>query len=222
MIDLLLLDDAADRLRGVTAALGLRDGPRRVEAVLPDLLREADDALLLALAQGLGGLLGDAAAVRVLETLARRGGPVRVAALRALRGEASVARLGASAVAPAPPAAASPLAEAVSVADGSSSALGAASPQPTGGPAAEAPGPGAPLRSASWSEPFEVVLADPAPARLSQAALALVDLAERRPADATREALQALAGRLAMASFDHEGEVQAGLARLARGLKALG
>lgn len=222
MIDLLLLDDAADRHRGVSAALGQRDGPRRVEAALPDLLREADDALLLALAQGLGGLLGDAAAVRVLETLARRGGSVRVAALRALRGEASVARPGPPEVAPAP-AGAAPPAESVPVIDESTSARGAAGPQPAGVPAADASGPGgASPHSVAWSEPFERVLADPAPARLSQAALALVDLAERRPADATREALQALAGRLAMASFDHEGEVQAGLARLARGLKALG
>lgn len=202
MIDTLLTGDPAGRLRCVGEVLSRADAPARVEAALPDLLRDGDEPLLEAVAQGLARFPDEVAARRVLEVLARRGGRVRAAALTSLRGALGEVPVDVRATTPGPP----PPAQVESA------------------PVATAPdagGPSAPASAPAWDAPFEALLTAPSAAGLSEAALALMELSEQRPAAATREALQALAGRLAMASFDHEGELQAGLARLAKGLKAL-
>jgi hypothetical protein len=72
-----------------------------------------------------------------------------------------------------------------------------------------------------WAAPFEALLVAPNREALQQAALTLLEWEDARPAGASPAALRALAGRLAMASLDQEGELQQQLARLARGLKAL-
>lgn len=193
MIEALLATEPADRVRALERALAGAEGASAVEAALPDLLREGDEALLMTIAGGLGRLGSqDVAAARVLETLSRRGGRVRVAALNALRGGATPGAAAASAVAP----------EEVR-------------PVESGRAVAALP----PSRSLA---PFDAALAEPTSARLAEAALALVDLAGQRPGDTSREAIEALAGRFAMTALDHAGEVQEGLVRLAKGLRALG
>lgn len=206
MHDSLLLGTRPERLRELATVLSGPGAPASLEAALPDLLREGDDVVLSAVATGLSGFRADASGGRVLETLARRSGAVRAAALRALRGEtaAAVAPVG---VIPAP------------------AARTSETPAPRVAPPASAaettpPAP-AHVPAADWAAPFEAVLADPTAEAVRRAALALLELAEARPAAATQEALRELAGRLAMASFDHEGSVQQGLARLAKGLKGL-
>lgn len=87
MLELLLTgatpEERLDGLRGVLAAPGAGEA---LEAALPDLLREPDEALLVAAARGLTPLAADPAARRVLEVLARRAGDTRPVALAALRG----------------------------------------------------------------------------------------------------------------------------------------
>lgn len=75
------------RLRALDQVLQGPDAGARLEAALPDLLREGEEGLLLRAAEGLAQHVGrDGAARRVLEVLARRSGGTRAAALRALRG----------------------------------------------------------------------------------------------------------------------------------------
>lgn len=75
------------RLRALDQVLQGPGAGARLEAALPDLLREGEEGLLLRAAEGLAPhATGDGAARRVLEVLARRPGGTRAAALRALRG----------------------------------------------------------------------------------------------------------------------------------------
>lgn len=224
-------DRSADRHERLEALLGLPDAAVRVEAALPDLLRDGDEALLVAVAEGLGSRATEEPACRVLETLARCGGRVRVAALVALRGTGAPASSSGQGVTPtAGVSAASPVPTATAAGHApveapASAPAAPAAREPVVSPAAsESPSAAgvAPSAAPRWDAAFEAVLANPTAATLAQAALALVDLADRRPEGATREAVQALAGRLAMASLDHEGELQSGLARLAKRLEALG
>jgi Meckel syndrome type 1 protein len=227
LIETLVTGDLAGRLHAVEEVVGRTDGPAGVEGALPDLLREGEDDLLEALARALGRRPDSEAAHRVLETLARRGGRVRVAALTALRGQTDRLETPAlraeppPALAPAGPAAAATAPARLSVASVEPSAPAERRAAAPGEATREATGAGEAPDETAWRAPFELLLSGPTRERIAEAALALVDLTDARPAWATREALQALAGRLAMASFEHEGELQAGLARLAKGLKAL-
>lgn len=214
MHDALLLGTRPERLRELAAILSSPAAPATLEAALPDLLRDGDDAVLGAVAAGLVAFRSDPGGLRVLESLVRRSGTVRSAALRALRGEVAAAS---TAPAPAVAPARTPTPAAPALAP---TPAPAPAPAPTPMPATAATvTPSA--TGADWATPFEAVLADPSAELIRKAALMLLELADARPATATREALHALAGRLAMASFDHEGQVQQGLGRLAKGLKAL-
>ncbi|MCO5169651.1 MAG: hypothetical protein M9894_25210 [Planctomycetes bacterium] len=186
----LLTGDSRERLEALEALLRAdeRKAPRLLEAALPDLLRDADDALLEGVSRALAMSSEDPAARRLLETLAGRAGVVRAAALRALRGEVT-ARPSRERPEEAPPAP----------------------------PSSPAPGPGS-EGEAAWTAPFEAALADPTSERLADAALALVELTAT---GGRLDGAERLAGRLAMAALERAGEAQAGLVRLARGLKAL-
>lgn len=210
MIEALLTGDPADRLPSLGRVFSSADAADQLEAALPDLLRAGDESLLEALAEGLARFAHEVAARRMLETLARRGGRVRAAALTVLRGEAAASLAAASRPVPSPldP---SPLDRPTPI------PIAASTPSP----ASSSPAADSSRAGRAWNAAFEELLAAPTVARLAEAALALMELSDQRPAAASREALQALAGRLAMASIDHEGELQAGLARLAKGLKAL-
>jgi len=201
----------AERRAGLDTILARPDAAARLELALPDLLREPDEPVLAALVAGLAPRAAEPTARRVLELLARRPGPTRPAALSALRGQAS------------PPASGT---RAPSVSEGSPApaSVSEAPPSATRAPSVSEGSPAAadaPSRELPWSAPFDAALADPTPDRLARAALALVDLEGAPPAGADADAVADLAGRLAIAALDHDGEVQQGLARLARGLKGL-
>lgn len=230
MLDpMLLTGDPSQRLAALADLFRATSpaAPKQLEAALPDLLRDGDDGLLAALARALGAVRDDPAALRVLECLAGRHGAVRSAALRALRGEQAAPR-------PSRPAATRDVVAEAPVMERAADRASPPTP-PLVDTAAPGPDPERPpgevpvaaavggglgsAAEATWRTPFEAALADPTPARLTEAALALVELSgagAQLPADAAD-----LAGRLAMAALDQPGEVQAGLARLARGLRAL-
>lgn len=222
---MLLTGDPSQRLAALADLFRVTSpaAPRQLEAALPDLLRDGDDGLLAALARALGAVRDDPSALRVLECLAGRHGAVRAAALRALRGEQAAAPRPSRPAATRDAVAEAPVMErtpplVVAAASGSTGF----DPQRLPGDVPVAAAAGGALGSAgeaTWRGPFEAALADPTPARLTEAALALVELTgagAQLPADAAD-----LAGRLAMAALDQPGEAQVGLARLARGLRAL-
>lgn len=233
-VEELLTGGVAERRVAVARILAVPDGPRCVEAALLDLLREAGDEVLSDLAVGLAGHRADPAAVRVLETLARQGGRVRAVALKALRGvvtsppeqdglpqQGARAQQGARVESPVAPLARIALTVTVTPTETASGPEASSAGPDAAGQGASALAALRAVSAESWEGPFEAVLAQPTSERIALAAMALVELAEHRPPGATREALQALAGRLAMGSFDHEGEAQKGMTRLARGLKGL-
>jgi hypothetical protein len=201
----------ADRL---TLALAPEAGPGIIDGLLLELLRAGDGDLLEELARRGAPRAMDPTIRAVLEAIARsgRGRASALGALRATGGPTATSARPAAAAAsrPIPPPAPPAMPAAPKVATPSA----AIPPRMASEPGPEAIEP-------DWTTAFEAALADPSPATLAPAALALLDLEGKRPASATVAEVKELAAKLAMAAIDQSGEVQQGLARLARGLKAL-
>jgi hypothetical protein len=185
--------------------LALADRPEVQDALVLELLRRRDAPGLVSFTTLAAPRAADPHVRSALQAVARAPGPARSLALQALRATGIGApRAEAVPRAPATPPLAAP--------------APAAAPPPDPPLAPEAV---APAGQTSWSAPFEEALADPSPANLSQAALALVDLAGTRPLSVSAAQVKDLAARLAMAAIDVTGDAQQGLGRLARGLKTL-